>query len=113
MTIADLIAFGANTEEGMQRCLNNEAFYLRMVKKVPADASFQKLEDAIAAGDLNAAFDAAHTIKGMAANLALTPLLTPASELTELLRARQQIDYTSLLEAVRNARNALETICAQ
>ncbi|MBR6374282.1 MAG: Hpt domain-containing protein [Victivallales bacterium] len=113
MTIDDLIAFGANTQEGLKRCLNNEAFYLKMVAKVPGDVNFQKLYDAMAAGDMDAAFDACHAIKGAATNLALTPLATPVCELTEILRARKETDCTALLEAIRNARNELEAICAK
>ena len=29
LTVAALREFGANTEEGLSRCMNNEAFYLR------------------------------------------------------------------------------------
>ena len=113
MTIDDLISFGANTQEGLKRCLNNEAFYIRMVNKIPGDANFQKLYDAMAAGDLATAFDAAHAIKGAVTNLALTPIATPVCELTEILRARQETDCTALLEAIRNARNELEALCAK
>lgn len=113
MTISDLNAYGANTQEGLKRCLNNEDFYIRMVKKVPSDANFQKLYDALAAGDQAAAFDAVHAIKGIAANLALTPILTPAAELTEILRARSQADCTALADAIRQGRNDLEIICSK
>ena len=113
MTIDDLVAFGANTSEGLQRCLNKEEFYLRMVKKVPADSNFQKLFDAINAGDLNAAFEASHALKGVVGNLSLSPLFTPVSELTELLRARKQSDYSVLLEAIRKGRDELELICSK
>ncbi len=113
MTIDDLIAFGANTQEGLNRCLNNEAFYIRMVNKIPGDPNFRKLDDAMAAGDLESAFDACHAIKGAVSNLALTPLTKPISELTEILRARQETDCTALLEAIRNARNELEALCAK
>lgn len=113
MTIADLAAFGANTNEGLQRCLNNEDFYLRMVKKVPGDANFQKLYDAMTAGDQASAFDAVHAIKGISANLALTPLFTPAAELTEILRSRLPADCTALVDAIRSRRNELEIICSK
>ena len=29
MTVNDLKTYGANTEEGLRRCMNNESFYLR------------------------------------------------------------------------------------
>ncbi len=113
MTIDDLIAFGANVSEGLQRCLNKEDFYLRMVKKVPGDANFQKLFDAMEAGDLATAFEAAHAIKGATGNLSLTPIFAPTAEMTELLRARTQTDYSTLLAAIRKGRDELEQICSR
>ena len=40
MTIDDLKRFGANTEEGIHRCMGNENFYLRLVKMMPKDQNF-------------------------------------------------------------------------
>ena len=77
MTINDLKAYGANLEEGLSRCMNNESFYLRLVKMIPGDANFQKLYDAIGSGDLDTAFEAAHALKGSTTNLALTPVSAP------------------------------------
>lgn len=112
MTIDMLTAYGANTKEGLQRCMNNESFYLRLVRMIPGDAHFRSLYDALEAGDLTAAFEAAHALKGSAGNLALTPIFAPVSELTELLRARTDTDYTPLVEAIRDAQKRLQEICA-
>lgn len=46
LTVEKLKAFGANTAEGVARCVNNEAFYLRMV----SNANYGKLEAAIHVG---------------------------------------------------------------
>ena len=113
MTIEQLNVYGANTKEGLQRCMNNEGFYLRLVKMIPGDPNFQKLYDAVGAGDLAAAFEAAHAIKGSAGNLALTPIFAPVSEITELLRARTETDYTALVESIKKGRDELEKICAE
>ena len=86
LTIEKLNNFGANTEEGLGRCYGNEALYLRLVGMIPAEASFDKLQSAIESNDLDAAFEAAHALKGITANVALTPLCEPVSELTEILR---------------------------
>lgn len=32
LTIGTLTIYGADTKEGLQRCMNNESFYLRLVK---------------------------------------------------------------------------------
>ena len=88
LTIEALKNYGANTDEGMARCFNNEAFYLRVVGMGLADANFDRLKDAMAAGDATAAFEAAHALKGSIGNLSLTPIYQPVSELTELLRGK-------------------------
>lgn len=113
MTIETLTTYGANTEEGLERCMNNESFYLRMVRMIPDDAHFQGLYDALEAGDLTAAFEAAHALKGSTGNLALTPIFAPICEITELLRARTEMDYTELVEKIRDGQSRLQEICAE
>ena len=88
LTVESLKAFGANTQEGLTRCMNNESFYLRMVGMALADANFGKLRQALAEGDAKAGFEAAHALKGSIGNLALTPLYEPISALTERLRGQ-------------------------
>jgi HPt (histidine-containing phosphotransfer) domain-containing protein len=97
VTIEQLKEYGADIRQGVERCMGNEAFYLRMVGLVTKDGNFEKLKDALARGDLEAGFEAAHALKGVLANLALTPVLEPVSEMTELLRTRTEMDYGPLL----------------
>lgn len=111
MTLNDLKAYGADTKEGLGRCMNNESFYLRLVKMIPGDANFPKLFDAVDRGALDAAFEAAHALKGSSGNLSLTPIYAPVSEITELLRAKTQTDYTALIDRIREARDELARIC--
>ena len=94
LSINALEELGANTQEGLKRCMNNESFYLRMVEMGLKDKGFDTLKTALDAGDLQTAFEAAHALKGVLSNLALTSLVTPVSEITELLRARTEMDYT-------------------
>lgn len=101
MTVESLKAYGANTEEGLGRCFNNEAFYLRLVGMGLADANFDRLKDALAAQDAKAAFEAAHALKGSIGNLALTPIFNPVSELTEKLRGQSAVtDVATLADEV-------------
>ena len=65
-----------------------------------SDAHTAQLKAALDAGDLNAAFDAAHALKGVLSNLALTPALIPVGEITEHLRARKEMDYAPLMNEV-------------
>ena len=93
LTVEALREYGANVDEGLQRCMNNEAFYLRLVQKAIGDGAFDRLEAQIGAGDLSGAFESAHALKGMLTNLSLTPLSAPVVEITELLRNRAETDY--------------------
>ena len=90
MTLDALRAFGANTAEGMARCLNDEPFYLEMVAMALADKNFDALRSAMDAGDARAAFTAVHALKGAVGNVALTPIYEPLYELTELLRGKDE-----------------------
>ena len=59
----------------------------KFVRKFLDDQSYAELNASLAAGNHDVAFRAAHTLKGVAANLSFTKLRASASELTELLRA--------------------------
>lgn len=59
----------------------------RFVKKFPSDGSYQLLLDSLETGNVQEAFRAAHTIKGVAQNLGFTTLFTVAEDVTEVLRA--------------------------
>ena len=107
LTTETLKEFGANVREGLERCVNDEDFYLEMVNMTLEDGCFERLSDAIAAGDQRAAFEAAHALKGVLANVALTPLYTLASEITELLRAGRDADYPAFLARLLELRGAL------
>ena len=111
LTVESLRAWGANVDEGLGRCLNNETFYLTLVKKAIQDPSFEKLNAACGAGDLDQGFDAAHALKGVMANLALTPIDRPVREITEFLRSRTDMDYGPLLAEILSQRDALRELC--
>lgn len=112
LTIKKLKDFGADTDEGLGRCYGNEALYLRLVGMIPAEANFDKLQSSLQSGDLDGAFEAAHALKGVLGNLSLTPMFEVCSEMTELLRARTEMDYTPLLQDLLTKRDTLSALCA-
>lgn len=107
ITIDNLQQFGADTREGLGRCMNNEAFYLRLVNMGLTDKNFAGLEEAVRQGDRKSAFEAAHALKGVMGNLSLTPLFESISELTELLRADRDADYPALVARILQQREKL------
>ncbi len=110
LSIDSLREYGADIEEGLTRCYGNEEFYLKLVAMILDEPSFGMLKKALDDKDLNAAFEAAHGLKGVSANLALTPLREPVSEITELLRSRTEMDYAPLMERIEKEYEKLETL---
>lgn len=107
MTIEELAAYGANVEEGLGRCMDNEGLYLMLVGTIKDESGFDTLSNAIAENDLQTAFEAAHSLKGILGNLAITPLYEPVQEITELLRARTKMDYSQLLTEISSKKDEL------
>lgn len=107
LTLDKLKQFGADTEDGLTRCMNNEDFYLKMVNMGLADERFEALVPVLEAGDKAAAFEMAHALKGVLGNLALTPIYKPLSEMTELLRAKEDADYVTMYKGMLEQRNQL------
>lgn len=74
---------GANYEEVLGRLYNEAMIVLLFLK----DDSYSNLEAALKAGDVQTAFRAAHTLKGVCQNLGFNNLYVPAAQITETLRA--------------------------
>ncbi|MBR3637706.1 MAG: Hpt domain-containing protein [Lachnospiraceae bacterium] len=105
MTIEKLNELGADTKTGLARCAGMEAFYLSLVEKSLRDTKYDELEGLIHEHKYKEAFEVAHALKGVLANLSLTPVLKPISEITEGLRNQTEMDYSALLVQMKEARN--------
>lgn len=68
--------------------LSNSALVEKFALMFLNDPSFAELSAAVAQKDAEQAFRAAHTLKGVSANLSFLRLHSSASELVELLRGR-------------------------
>ena len=110
LTLDSLKQFGANTEEGLARCMGQEAFYIGLINKAFGDDSFERLVEAIEAKDYATAFEIAHALKGITTNLSLTPIADPISEITELLRNETDTDYSALIATIIEKRDELKAL---
>ncbi len=110
LSIEKLKDYGADVKTGLNLCMNSEDFYLRMVSMIVSEQSFADLEKAIKENDLEAGFRAAHALKGVSGNLSLTPLYNKVVEITELLRAHTQMDYTQMLQGILEEKKTLESL---
>lgn len=88
----------------VQQRLPSEKLIQRFIAMFLQDTSFAELCQSMAEGKRDVAFRAAHTLKGVCANLSLNRLFASASQLTELLRpetGEMPEGAASLLEAVK------------
>ncbi len=76
---------GGNYEDAVRR-LGKEERLRRLLLMLPNDQCMESLHTALSAKDIDSAFRAVHTLKGILLNLGLDSLAEPASKLTELLR---------------------------
>lgn len=113
---AILEAAGINVDEALQRFMNKEQLWIKFLKKFQADTSYADLLRAVEAGDCDKAFEAAHTLKGITGNLALTKLNGLVGEQTEYLRgANRSLEEAAAMmpkvtEAYENTRKIIDEV---
>ena len=81
-----LIARGVPYGEVMERFVNDEDFYFDYLHQFTQDEYILLLEQSLAQKKTEEAFKAAHTLKGLMANLGLLPLTEKIAPLVEVLR---------------------------
>ena len=79
---------GAKPEEAIYRFLGKEDIYKKFLKKYLEDTGIDTLKQSVAKKDAFEVFKAAHTLKGVAANLGLDSVQNKASEITEYTREK-------------------------
>ncbi|MBO1678513.1 Hpt domain-containing protein [Bittarella massiliensis (ex Durand et al. 2017)] len=94
--------YGADYTGTMERFMQNEALYVRLLGKLFPSVELRQLGETLMTGNQADAFDAAHTLKGVAGNLGLTPLYEAVCAIVEPLRAKEKrADYPALFDAVQ------------
>ena len=86
MTVKELYErLGADYNDAMERVFDEELLKM-LCGMFLEDKSYSTLSEALSKQDYPAAFESAHTLKGVAANLGFSRLYNVASDLTEALR---------------------------
>jgi len=94
------IALGGDVTSDIYQSLS-EKMLLKFLKKLTEDEQVQILEQAILAKDRDSAYAAAHTLKGVALNLAISRLSNPLCGLTDALRAGFPQNAEELFQEVK------------
>ena len=95
--IEDIALLGADTDDGLIRCLNRPELYERMLKKLPKVVEESPVMPYVESGDIDTAISNAHTLKGVAGNLSITPLYNNYTEIVNLFRGSKPEKAIELL----------------
>ncbi len=103
MILPDLTVYGIDTAAGLVQSGGDAALYRRFLLAFAEEDAVSRLAAALEAGNAAAAFDAAHELKGLCAQLGLFRLRAQADALCSLLGG----DGDPAQEAVSLARERL------
>lgn len=95
--IEDVALLGADTDDGLARCMGNSALYERMLKKLPKVVEEAPVMPYVKSEDFDTAMSNAHTLKGVVGNLSLMPLYNNYTEIVELFRGGKPEKAAELL----------------
>ncbi|MEG1984010.1 MAG: Hpt domain-containing protein [Oscillospiraceae bacterium] len=95
-----LLRYGADVSGTMNRFMNDEELYATCLESFLVDPAFEELEAAVARGDYAQAFDYAHTLKGVAGNMGLTPVYEALTAVVEKLRNHDYGDIDNSISEV-------------
>ena len=87
---------GIDIDSGVERFMGNEMLYEKFLHRFVDDKSYSELVTALSDNDCNAAFNAAHTLKGVSGNLSLVRLRNLVSKQVEYLRV-DNLDAAKLM----------------
>jgi HPt (histidine-containing phosphotransfer) domain-containing protein len=86
------MAVYVNFAEGSQRVMNNAKLYLKLLTKFRNETKLDDLSAALEAGDYETAQTAAHTVKGLAANLSLPELFEKVRDIESMIKQKSVPD---------------------
>lgn len=107
-TILALREAGVDTEGALRRFSGNSEMYERFLKKFLSDPTFKQITETVMAKDPEGALAAAHTLKGVTANLGINKLFSISSEMVDQIRAD---DFDGAAGNYPRLKEAYEEIC--
>ncbi|WP_167957889.1 Hpt domain-containing protein [Anaerosporobacter faecicola] len=93
---------GCNVDTTLERFLGDEDFFLECYEILLHDPNFKELGEELQEHHVEQAFEKAHALKGVIANMGVTPILTSIIPIVEKLRQKDMSNimsqYAKLLE---------------
>lgn len=108
--IALLANYGMDVAPTLRRFMNDELFYESCFDLFLNDKGFETLKQQLDSKNYKGAFTTAHALKGVAANLGLTPLYDKLCTLVEALRTDQVEQLPAQYQAIMQEMEVLRQL---
>lgn len=102
--------YGIDLERTMARFVGDEQLYDTCLYSFFAGDDLNTLRDALRAGDYRAAFERAHSLKGVSGNLGLDPLYKKVCALVEPLRRGEYDNLDALYRDIESEMDHLRRL---
>ena len=100
--------WGCDVDGALARFIGE--LYRRCLYTAATDQNFELLPETLRSGEMGRAFECAHTLKGMLANMGLTPLYDIVVRIVEPLRAGETAGLLPACDELLAARDRLNTL---
>ncbi|MCL2083798.1 MAG: Hpt domain-containing protein [Oscillospiraceae bacterium] len=110
----NIVIPGVDVEGALRRLRGNTKLYAKLLGQFLGGSDLAELRDAIDGGDAKAAAKAAHTIKGVAANLSAVDIQNRVIELEASLKEAEGIteEHRAILEDIARLYDEARVGCA-
>ncbi len=99
---------GIDVVKTMERFMNNDDLFLKFLRRFLDDHNYQDMIASIIEKDYEKAFNYAHTLKGLSANLGMNCIQNPVSTIVSKLRMEQ---YDDIAKDMEDLNDNYENIC--
>ena len=105
---------GINVDTALKRFLDDEEMYFEFLNSF-VDTLMSRLKQAVQNGSVDDAFEVAHALKGLCANLSIDSMSKMIVPMVEILRGRSmegiQEDFKGLSQTYENVCTAITKVC--
>ena len=95
---------GINVDTALKRFLDDEEMYFEFLNSFVEDTLMSRLKQAVQNGSVDDAFEAAHALKGLCANLSIDSMSKMIVPMVEILRGRS-MDSAVIRQNIMNCKN--------
>ena len=103
---------GVDTEAALRRLGGNTMLYEKVLIKFLDDQSFSEIGPALEQDDFETALKAAHTLKGVSANLGMNRLVDACARIVSQIRAEKTEEAKTAYPELADAYNAVCAVLA-